>query len=148
MGHASGTLHSIDLRIRTLSFLISRLNQQIKNPDSTNHLDSPPTLVAFNHIAILLTRGIEDSNKKGIGAGRRVVAVTGRLTSNLQFMVTTDADEDSREPVSALSNAIVTQDPTPRDQLKFNINNINASKTWRHLRAFPPPLVSHFSHIN
>lgn len=77
-------------------------------------------MVACNHIATLLTRGIEHSNDNR--PGRKVIAVSGRLASNPYFTVCIDADEDP-----ALSTAILTQNPTPKDQPVFKIYTVKPS---------------------
>jgi len=122
MAHADQTLHDFDLRIRALSSLISKLNQRIESPDP---LRSSPALNACNHIAILLTRGIEDSNGSPIRPGRKVVAVSGRLASK-SFTVTIDPDQD---PAGELSAPIVNQNPTPKDRPKFKITTLKPSPT-------------------
>ena len=133
MAHANETLCSIDLKIRTLSFLISKLNQRIESPKP---LQSSPALrvVACNHIAILLTRGIEDPNGP-ICPGRKGVAVSGRLASRTSFTVSADADDD---PAGALSTTIVAQNPTPKHQPKFKINTLKPSPTRLEDMAAPP----------
>ncbi len=141
MAHANEALLSIDLRIRTLSSLISKLNQHIESPEFINHLQISPALVACNHIAILLTRGIEDSNNKLIGAGRKVVAVSGRLASTPTFIVSIDPYEDPAG-VPPLSTAIVTQNPIPKDQSRFTINTLEPSPTPLEDMAAPPCVPS------
>ena len=87
-------------------------------------------LDACNQIAILLTRGVEDA-KNMVGAGRRVVAVSGRLGSDVSLAFSVDSGEEAvpldggeervlysgREAGSAgePSDALFTQNPTPKD---------------------------------
>ena len=91
MEHVSETCRDIDLKIRTLSSLISKLNKHVGSPEFTNRRKMSPAVVACNHIAILLTRGIEDSEGTPVGPGRKVVAVSGRLASNPSFALSVDS---------------------------------------------------------
>ena len=129
---ARETLFDVDQRIRTLSALITNLNKQV---DSPNHLESSPALNACNQIAILLTRGIEDA-KNTAGHRRRGVAVSGRLASHVSLAVCVDSGEEAvpldsgeRQRAGELSDAISTQNPTPRDRTKFKIDHITPSPT-------------------
>ena len=122
-------VHDFNLRIRTHSSLISKLNRRIESPDP----QSPSALVVCNHIAFL-TRKI-DSNGSPIGPGGKIVAVSGRLASK-SFTVTIDPDQD---PAGELSAAIVTQIPTPtlkpsptvRLGLRAFILNLGLQHAWK-----------------
>ncbi|KAF9517751.1 hypothetical protein BS47DRAFT_438953 [Hydnum rufescens UP504] len=121
------TLLEIDHKIRTLSSLITKLNQRVETPDFTDHNHISPTLIACNHFATLLTRGIED------GPARTVVAVAGKLSSEVVLAVSVDAHE------VLLRSAV---NPFPRDQPMFRIDRIAPSpKTLRDL-AMPPHYVN------
>jgi hypothetical protein len=120
MVHAS--LLEIDYRIRTLSSLITKLNKEVRPPEFTKHDQTSPTLVACNHIATLLTRGVKNARNKPKGAGRRVVAVAGKLSPQPSIVVSLDADEP---PPEELSNTIVTQNLN--DHLKFKVHRIEPS---------------------
>ncbi len=136
MAHANETLRDVDLRIRTLSSLISKLKPQIASP--TFIKQSPPTLTVCDHIAILLTRGIEDSNNAPFGPGREVVAVSGRLTPKPSFIVSIDAVEDP----AVAPNTTVTQNLAPKDQPKFEINALKPSPARLEDMAAPPCVPS------
>jgi hypothetical protein len=134
MAHATSTLLEVDFRIRTLSTLITNLNKKVETPEFTDHRKTSAALVACNHIAVLLTRGIEDANNRPIGPGRKVVAVTGKLASNLSLAMSVDADEVG----PPLATGILTQNPTPKDRPKFKIETVTPSPaTLDELAALP-----------
>ena len=74
-------------------------------------------LNGYNQIAILLTRGVEDA-KNMVGAGRRVVAVSGRLGSDVSLAFSVDSGEEAGS-AGGLSDAC----------LKFRIDHITPSPT-------------------
>jgi hypothetical protein len=137
MAHTS--LTEIGLRIRTLSSLITKLNKQIESPEFTHHPRNSSTLVACNHIATLLTRGVEDASNRPISPGRKVVAVSGKMVaSHVSLVVSVDANDVDEDPAVLLSNAISTQNPTPKNRPKFKIDRIQASSTRLQDLAAPP----------
>ena len=101
-------------------------------------------LHACNQIAILLTRGVEDARNM-VSAGRKVVAVSGRLASDVSLAFSVDSGEEAvpldggEEGVlysgkgagsaGEPSDALFTQNPTPKDSLKFRIDHITPSLT-------------------
>ncbi|KAF9505017.1 hypothetical protein BS47DRAFT_596230 [Hydnum rufescens UP504] len=76
-------------------------------------------------------RGSEDCSNQGVGPGRRVVAVAGKLTSQvtqLTVLGTLDVTGDSPgEPHNI--ETIVTQNPLPNSTHGFQIQVIEPSKT-------------------
>ena len=95
-------------------------------------------------IAILLTHGVEDA-KNTVGPWRRIVVLSGRLASHVSLAVSVDSGEEAvpldsgeRRRAGELSDAIFTQNPTPRDRLEFRIDHITPSPTpVEDIGAFP-----------
>ncbi|KAF9518236.1 hypothetical protein BS47DRAFT_1359020 [Hydnum rufescens UP504] len=128
-------LLEIDYRIQTLSSLIMQLNKQVHPPEFTRHDQTSSTLVACNHIATLLSHGVEDARNKLKGAGRRVVAVTRKLSLFSEPSVAVSLDADGPPP-EELSNTIVTQNP--KGHIEFKVHHIKPSGTsLRELVAAP-----------
>ncbi|KAF9507364.1 hypothetical protein BS47DRAFT_1351781 [Hydnum rufescens UP504] len=127
----SNSLHEIGLRIHTLSTVLSVLSRQVEVPDLSPSFHGSPTLQACNHFATLLTRGSEDSDNKGKGAGRRAIAVAGKLTSEVTQLTVSgflDAtDHSPNEPFNV--EGITPQNASPDSIDVFQIQTIQPSET-------------------
>ncbi|KAF8342320.1 uncharacterized protein EI90DRAFT_3032892 [Cantharellus anzutake] len=116
---ATPTLGNIDLRIRALTTILSRLDPQASSPTKG------PSSIEFKvamHIATLLTRG---TDKRGMmGPNIRPFAVTTRTmvdSVNILAMIDRDDGEYPDTPESGLSNDFVTTQNPKSDGLNYEL---------------------------
>ena len=109
---------ALEDRIKTLTTIIHTLKPQIASPTSGNARSADGR--AYDHVATLLTRGVEVS-----GPGRGVIAVTGahKVTGAVVIALSSDAAPPLDEE-SAQVHLSVAQNSLPKILKEFHVQEV------------------------